>query len=78
LKNCLANISADLSAIDIEGSDNLHIAGQVPAQIPVHQPLGLHITMLPIEMDPLDQRTGTVANTDNGCPNRSHQLSPAR
>src|SRR5210317_1897683 len=76
LKNCLADVFANLSAIDIECSSDLDIGGQVAAQIPVHQPQCLPAVLLLVVINTLNQSTGAVAKSGDGYFNRCHQSSP--
>jgi hypothetical protein len=63
---------ADLAGVDVERRHDRHVAGQVAAQVPVHQAERFPVAgrtarscRLPIQVRPLDERTGTVAHARN-------------
>ncbi len=66
-----ARSTADLLAVDVESGHELHVVDVVLAELHVHQTRdrGLRIGV-PVVLDALDQRCGTVTYTDDCNTNR--------
>src|SRR3990172_2746726 len=68
-KDRLTQIQPDFRFDDVEGRAELDIANVVSAEIDVHQTGDLVAGFrLPIVLDPLDERGGTIADPDDGHP----------
>src|ERR1700719_1890984 len=71
--NGLADIEPDFAAVDIEGGHNFDVSGPIRGDLLVHQPdRGAIDGGASIKIDTLDERTGTVAHSNDGDTNLSH------
>jgi hypothetical protein len=63
----LGQITPDLLAVDVEGSDELHVADVVAAEVDVHQAgyPDVRVGVL-VVLDALDERRGAVAYANDG------------
>lgn len=72
-ENGFADIEPDFTAIDVECGHNLNVSGPIRGDLLVHQADGGTIDGgAAVKIDTLDERTGTVAHSDNGDTNLSH------
>src|SRR6184192_1907544 len=72
-ENGFADIEPDFAAVDIEGGHNFDVSGPIRGDLLVHQADGGAIDGgTAIKIDTLDERTGTVAHSDDGDTNLSH------
>jgi hypothetical protein len=72
-KNGLADIESDFPAIDIKGGNHFDILRLVRADATVHEAGTVAVAIGPaIKIDSLDERTGTVAHSDDGDSDFAH------
>ena len=72
-KNCLADIESHFAAIDIKGGNYLDVLRLVRADATVHEAGTAAVAVgAAIKIDSRDERTGTVAHSDDGDSDFAH------
>ena len=72
-KDGFGDVEADFSAVDIEGSHHLNIPRAVGADLLVHEAHGGAVGGgAAVKIDPLDERAGTIAHSNDGDSDFSH------
>ena len=65
-KDCFCNILSNFAFVDVECGRDFNIGGFISTDLPVHDPDGVVDTLTLVIMDALNQRTGTVPDSDYG------------
>jgi hypothetical protein len=66
LEDRAGDVPADLAAVNVPGGDDPDVLGPVAAQVPVHQPDLVVGSAILVVGEPLHQRAGAIADSDDG------------
>lgn len=80
-ENGFADVEADFAPINVEAGHDLDVPGPIRTDLAVHQANGGAVDRgAAVKIDSLDERTGTIADSDDGDTDFSHakkQILPA-
>lgn len=69
----LANVKTNLAAVDIKGGHDFNVTRPIRTDLAMHEADAVSIgNGAPIKVDSLNQRAGTISNSNNGDPDLSH------